>query len=97
MKKTLLILIIPIFIFGCDRTTTVKETGNIQKQGITIYMYGTHILVGEDYTLILKSETIDLDDFINENVTIKGNQIEGSSLNGGPEYIDVVSVKRVYD
>ena len=98
LKKTLLILVIPIFIFSCNKTSTVKKTGNIQKQGITTYQYGTHILLVEEGTsFALKSETINLDDFINENATIKGNKIEGYPVDGGPEYIDVVSVERVYD
>ena len=66
-----------------------EVSGIIKAQGITFYQYGTHAING----YALRSETINLDDFIDQEVTIKGNSIEGYPIEGGPEYIRVEVVK----
>jgi hypothetical protein len=67
----------------------IKVSGTIQKQGITTYQYGTHTIA----TYALKSKSIDLDNYINQEVTIYGNKIEGYPVSGGPEFIEVTTIK----
>ena len=67
----------------------MKTTGLIQKQGITTYMYGTHTIT--DYAL--KSNSINLDNYIDENVSIIGEKIDGYPVDGGPDYIEVKKIK----
>lgn len=82
-----------------DASATAKEntmeiTGTIQEQGITSYQYGTHtITTGDDGFYALKSEAVDLDEYVGEEVTIIAEKIEGYPLSGGPEYLLVLEVK----
>lgn len=67
----------------------VEATGKIQKQGITTYQYGTHVIAG--YTL--RSSAIDLDNYIDQTVTVVGHLIEGYPIEGGPDYLEVEEIK----
>ena len=72
----------------------MEITGTIQEQGITSYQYGTHtITTATDEFYALKSNTVDLNDYIDEEVTIVAEKIEGYPLSGGPEYLLVLKVK----
>lgn len=74
--------------------TSMKITGTIQEQGMTSYQYGTHTFTtANDEFYALKSETINLDEYIGEEVTIVVEKIEGYPLSGGPEYLLVLEVK----
>lgn len=72
--------------------TNMEVTGTIQQQGITSYQYGTHTLTNDETFYALRSEAVNLDDFIDEEVTIKARKIEGYPLEGGPEYLLVLEV-----
>lgn len=83
-----------LFLFSCKSIQTknsavIEITGIVHKQGITSYQYGTHTL--GDYAL--KSSTVSLNDFVNKNVTITGYKVAGYPIEGGPDYIEVESVK----
>jgi len=69
----------------------VELEGVIQKQGITSYQYGTHVLKGKK-TYALKSKTISLDNYVGKKVKIQGNFIAGYPIEGGPQYINVKKV-----
>lgn len=74
--------------------TSMEITGTIQQQGITSYQYGTHtITTVDDEFYALKSDHVDLDDYIDEDVSIVAEKIEGYPLSGGPEYLLVLEVK----
>ncbi len=74
--------------------TTMEITGTIQEQGITSYQYGTHtITTTNDKYYALKSEAVDLNDYVKEKVTIVAEKIEGYPVDGGPEYLLVLEVK----
>ena len=102
MKKTFLILILCISFLACERSINLPApfdpyntvtglceiTGIIQKQGVTSYQYGTHII--SEYAL--RSNSVILDDFINYNATIIGYRIEGYPIDGGPVYIEVTDI-----
>jgi len=75
----------------------ITATGTIQKAGITIYMYGTHVLKDDNGKTLyaLKSDTIDLDDYADiGTVTVKGDLISGYPVDTGPEYLNVKKVDR---
>ena len=82
---------------SCSKKTdsaTTDLTGTLQKQGITTYMYGTHILMtnaGPAYAL--RSDDINLDNYINKVIDIQGTKVPGYPVDGGPDYINVTSVK----
>lgn len=90
-----LFLLITISISSCSKNNDVctckiiELSGVIEKQGITSYMYGTHVI--QDYAL--RSSIINLDDYINQDVVIVGYKIEGYPVDGGPEYIEVQEIK----
>ena len=73
MKKlyliTILSLLLTISISSCSKRNdvctckSIELSGVIEKQGITSYMYGTHVI--EDYAL--RSNIVDLNNYINQN------------------------------
>lgn len=67
----------------------IEITGTIQKQGITTYQYGTHTLSG----YALRSSTENLDEYVNQNVTVVGHKISGYPIEGGPDFIEVEKLK----
>lgn len=96
------------FTATCNNTTGVEEkspsatitqdameiTGTIQPQGITSYQYGTHtITTVDDQFYALKSNAVDLDDYVDEEVTIVAEKIEGYPVDGGPDFLLVLEVK----
>lgn len=90
------LFLIFIFTATCNSTTTQENTmeitGNIEPQGITSYQYGTHTISNEEQFYAIRSEAVDLDDFIGKEVTIVAEKIEGYPLEGGPEYLLVLEV-----
>jgi hypothetical protein len=73
----------------------VSAVGIIKKQGATTYMYGTHILLNDNGQTLyaLKSNTINLDNYIDKRVAVKGDLISGYPVDGGPDYLDVKLVE----
>ncbi len=100
MKKVIRILLAVFLIAGaasCKKETEFKRTksvGIIQAQGITTYQYGTHVLLdGSGQTIYaLRSERVNLDQYINREVEVIGNMVLGYPVDGGPEYMDVARV-----
>ena len=92
MKKLILLVSILTLNLSCEKNITtsipIEITGIIQKQGVTSYMYGTHVIL--EYAL--RSNTILLDNYINYNVTIVGYKIDGYPVDGGPDYIEVTDI-----
>lgn len=73
--------------------TTIRLTGKIEKIGMTTFQYGTHLLKADAKTYALKSASLNLDTYLDKQVTIKGNKVEGYPVEGGPEFIEVTEVK----
>ncbi len=71
----------------------VAIKGILQKPEFSVYMYGTHVLVGEDGKVLyaLRSDTVDLDLYVGEPVLIEGIKIH-SGLDFGPPYLNVKSL-----
>lgn len=89
---------IALFIFTatCKNTNSndqMEITGTIQQQGMTSYQYGTHTLTNEEIFYALKSEAVDLDEYLEEEVTLVAEKITGYPVDGGPDYLLVLRVK----
>lgn len=93
LRTTLLGILICLLAISCDKddinSKRIEIIGTIQKQGITTYQYGTHTISG----YALRSSSITLDDYINQNVTVIGYKIDGYPVDGGPDYIEVEEIK----
>ena len=74
---------------GVLNPNCVEIIGTIQEQGITTYQYGTHTISG----YALRSNSVTLDDYINQYVTVVGHKINGYPVDGGPDYIEVDEIK----
>ena len=71
----------------------IEVSGILQKQGMTTYQYGTHIIISNDKQYALKSSTLDLNKYQKQYVTIIGEKIAGYPIEGGPDYIEVTKIK----
>ena len=67
--------------------------GLLKQQGMTTYQYGTHVLKTDKKTYALRSKDIDLNAYLEKQVEILGEKIDGYPISGGPEYIKVISIK----
>ena len=82
-----------------NNTNASKETdrfefhGLLKQQGFTVYQYGTHVISNGSQTYALQSSTVNLDAYVDKNVTIKGSKIDGYPIDNGPMFIDVKEVK----
>ncbi len=76
-----------------NKNNPFEFKGLLEKQGITSYMYGTHTISNDSKTYALKSSTVNLDAYIDKIITVKGEKISGYPIEGGPEFIDVKSIK----
>ena len=101
MKKTLILLMLGFAIAGCgtmkekNTTGTVQLIGKIEKLEMSTFQYGTHVLKQGEKIFALRSTKVQLDAYVNKEVTIKGIKVEGYPVENGPDFIDVqeVSVK----
>lgn len=75
---------------------TAKD-GMIEKQGMTMYQYGTHKLVSDKGETIyaLTSDSINLDLYIGKKIELLGDKVEGYPISGGPDYIEVKKIKKI--
>jgi hypothetical protein len=96
-KALIIVTLILLTNQGCQSkklaSNQIEVSGILQKQGITTYQYGTHIIISNDKQYALKSSTIDLNNYQKQYVTIIGEKIAGYPIEGGPEYLEVVKVK----
>jgi hypothetical protein len=72
----------------------VSLNGTIQKQVMTTYQYGTHVLQNKDGKTLyaLKSEMLRLDDYIGKTVEVRGQLLNEYPIEGGPPYVEVVKI-----
>jgi ABC-type metal ion transport system substrate-binding protein len=98
MKQYFLIIIslsLLICTSGCkkEKSEQIEVTGTVKIRGITTYQYGTHTISNNSAYYALKSDIYNLDDYVNQNVTVIGETITGYPLSGGPYYLNVIEVK----
>ncbi|MGY5849228.1 hypothetical protein [Salegentibacter sp. F14] len=70
----------------------LQISGTLEATGITSYQYGSHILTTEDTFYALRSEKVDLSQFEGKTVSIEGEKVEGYPVDGGPDYIEVITI-----
>ena len=86
--------------FGDEGAATagpIAATGVVEKPGMTTYMYGTHAVTDErtGTPYALTSETVDLDAYVGEEVTVYGAPVPGyggGEVEGGPALLEVGEV-----
>ncbi|MEH3115578.1 hypothetical protein [Pedobacter terrae] len=99
MKKILVLVLFVAAMSGCssmksgEKASMFTISGTIEKLGMTTFQYGTHLLKADSKTYALKSETINLDSYLNKKVRIEGKKVAGYPVDGGPELVDVTLVK----
>ena len=98
MKKVLFLFALLAFIgISCDESEeyTIVSDGLIIETVASFYQYGTHTIETNEGEILyaLTSNSIDLTEYNDMYVEIKGNLIEGYPLEGGPEYLEVKSIK----
>lgn len=89
-------LMLIIFTATCSNVPnrdTLEVTGTIEQQGMTSYQYGTHTLTGEGSFYALKSDAVDLDLYLGDEVTVTARKVEGYPLEGGPVLLNVLEVE----
>jgi uncharacterized protein YceK len=101
MKKILILLMIGFALTGCSRMKEksapgmVQLNGKIEKLEVSSFQYGTHTLKQGEKLFALKSDKVNLDDYLNKEVRLKGIKVTGYPVENGPDYIDVeeISIK----
>lgn len=80
---------------GCkkEKSEQIEVTGVIKQLGVTTYQYGTHSISNSGMFYALKSDKYNLDNYVNQTVTVIGESITGYPQNGGPYYLNVIEVK----
>ncbi|MFD2245598.1 hypothetical protein [Pontibacter ruber] len=103
MKFYLLIFFASILCFSCSEEVSPQEpvnaSGRVVKNEVSSFMYGTHLLVqGEDsVAFALRSSTINLDNYLHQQVRVTGKTIAGYPVDGGPIYVEVTRVEEKKD
>ena len=81
---------------GCSSGKTGNEekySGIIKPAGITIYQYGTHRLETQNDLYALRSDTVNLTEYEDQEVEITATRIAGYPVDGGPVFLLVTKVK----
>lgn len=98
MKKVLISMSFAAFIFSCSARQNDNDSGvmtlngTIEKRETTSYQYGTHIFNSGDKIYAIKSNSLNLNTYLNKQVSISGSKVKGYPVDGGPELIDVSKV-----
>ncbi len=92
--SSLMISLIALFTSCRGDGENVQVTGFLSEQGITTYQYGTHVITTTAEVFALRSSDVNLDDYVGMTVTVRGNEIDGYPVDGGPIYIEVFEVSQ---
>ena len=101
MKFIKFIFIIAVLLLSCSSPNEpnlhIISSGIIKKIEISAWQYGTHTLNDKDGKPLfaLKSSTKDLNAYNDVKVSVLGISIEGYPVDGGPEYLDVIAIKKI--
>lgn len=72
-------------------------TGEVAKPGVTTWQYGTHTITDPSGTLYaLRSESVGLDRYVGERVTVSGSVVPGYEqgvVEDGPALVEVAAVE----
>ncbi|WP_316807231.1 hypothetical protein [Pedobacter agri] len=98
MKKIILLSLFAVIMSSCGSMRsaasgeTVSIEGRITKLGMTTFQYGTHSITYGGKPYALRSSSLNLDTYVDRQVTLRGTKVEGYPLEGGPELIEVSEV-----
>ena len=98
MKKVLILALIVTALSSCvimnsaNNTSKITLTGKVEKLGLTPFRYGTHSIKMHGQIYAIKSASINLDNYLDRQVTLKGVKVAGYPLEGGPELIEVTDI-----
>lgn len=87
------VLILTVACGSSNGDAKNEYTGTIEAAGITSYQYGSHRLITSNDTYALKSEKVNLSDYEGKKVTLTAEEVEGYPLEGGPVFLNVISIK----
>lgn len=100
MKKLLILLAMGITFAGCStaksgsgNTNLIELTGKIEKLGMSTFQYGSHTIQANGKTYALKSTKVNLDEYSDKEVILKGTKVAGYPVDNGPELLEVASLK----
>jgi hypothetical protein len=85
-------------------TNTQMWTGIITKLEMSTFQYGTHLLngipldgnpdnVSKSLKFALKSDKVNLDEWIGKKVIITGSKVNGYPVENGPDFINVTAIE----
>jgi hypothetical protein len=104
MKKLIFLILMLVVLVGC-KSGEVKNTDNlvvrsgvITKLEMSTWMYGTHVLSdegGKPLTALEGNTDLNFDKYQGEKVEVTGTLKEGYPLNGGPELLEVKTIKKL--
>jgi hypothetical protein len=99
MKVNILMAVLcAVVLWSCEKQQEPQSkeiilSGTIAKQGITTYQYGAYIINTTDEIYALRSNTIDLENYVAKSVTLTAEKISGYPVENGPDYLEVKSVQ----
>jgi len=98
MRKLIIYIVLIVLCYSCNDEnddSVITSDGIIVETTGSIYQYGTHTLKSESGETLyaLTSSSINLYDYNDFNVELKGRLIEGYPVEGGPEFLEVKSIK----
>ena len=74
---------------------TISISGILRAQGITTYQYGTHTIKDGDKFYALRSDEIEMNNFVEKKVKIIAEKIPDYPVDGGPDYLKVIQIEIV--
>lgn len=77
---------------SASNANSITLTGKVEKLGLTPFRYGTHSIKMQGQIYAIKSASINLDNYLDRQVTLKGVKVPGYPLAGGPELIEVTNI-----
>jgi hypothetical protein len=78
-----------------DTMSLVEAEGNLRRQGITTYQYGTHVLLDRSGNTLyaLRSSQVNLDTYDGQYVRVSGSLVPDYPVDLGPKYMLVSAVQ----
>ncbi len=76
-----------------DTKETLEVEGKVEAIGMTSWQYGSHTLTNDETFFALRSEKVDLKQYEGKHVKLNAVKVEGYPVEGGPEFLEVLSIK----
>ena len=91
VSQIILLISLTLILYGCNKRN--EFSGTLKIQGVTYYQYGTHTITNNGTTYTLQSNSINLDDYADQYVTIVGERVNGYPIEGGPDLFEVTAIE----